>query len=708
MKRSPLKKIALLALGAICCALPVQAGDEAQQPPCQLEPVVVSAQKRTEDAQDVPMSMTVLEDTDIEDMGIQDTTGLAEHVPGLEFNDFGSRRHGLMFLRGIKSIPTGEPSTGYFVDGVSYSKSYMFNFPLFDVQHVEVLRGPQGTLYGRNTLGGVINVATRQPGNTPAAGLEAEYGSYDLGTLRGSVSGPIVEDTLYLGLYGLSSVRDGFMENDVDADGEDGRHQDGKAGRMRLRYTPTGDLDVNLTLDGQRHDDGAYSARRTARNALVKAGTFAADEAGHYSHDFEGSQDNDCFGAALDTEYSAPWGTLRSITGFRDYDSDERIDADFSPLDTMRKRYRQTDQDLSQEFRLASPEGNGPVSWLAGTYLFHLHSRTDISNLFGANSAAPGRVVRFDTHRTNKGGALFGQLAYALLENLDLTVGLRGEYEQAGTVSEQFNTPAGGATTRVDQVDQAQDFNALLPKFALSWDMDEDHTLYTTAARAHRSGGCNDASAPAGSEAFDEEYSWQYEVGLKSFLLDKRLMLNTAAFYTTIEDEQLPLFDAATMQSYTANAGRSHRQGLEAEARFKVTGELELSASYAWIQAEFDSYSDAVTGVDYAGNRVFCVPEHSYSLGAEYRRPLWSGWRLFGRMDLNGTGARFFDDANEVEAGAYELVNLRVGLEGEDLDVYFWIRNALDKEYVLFENTSAGIAEDGPPRTLGVSIRYRF
>lgn len=673
-----------------------------------LEPVTVSAEKRTQEAQDIPASMTVLEESDIRDMGIEDTSDLAEQVPNLEFNDVGSRRHGLMFLRGIKSLPTGEPATGFYVDDVNYSKSYMFNFPLFDVERIEVLKGPQGTLYGRNSIGGVINVHTRQPGNEVVANVGTTIANFDRKELRGSWSGPIIEDKLFMGIYAMAEESEGYMKNDVDADGGDGRHTDGQAMRLKLRCLASQDWEINLTLDGQQHDDGAYPFRRTARNGLVKAGAFPEDDRYHYSHDYEGTQENDCWGATLTSKYETGIGTFHSITGFRDFDSDEHIDADFSPLDRMVKRYIQNDDNVSQEFRLVSPDEDGPFKWLAGTYFFHMDSENKLTNTFGADSPTPGREVYFKTNKTNSGAAAFGQGTYTFFDKLDLTLGLRFEYEHAEADSTMENTPSGGPTVTAGHMDGSQDFTAFLPKLALAWHFDGDHMAYGTVARAHRSGGFNDASAPAGKESFDEEDSWLYEVGVKSYFMDQRLMLNLSGFYTTIEDEQLPLFETGYMQSYTANAGKSHRMGLEMESRFKVAQGLDLSANFSWIQAEFDEYEDTVLGVDYEGNTIFCVPEYTYGLALDYRRPLNEDWGLFGRINLTGVGSRYFDDANNVKEDPYNLVNLRVGVEGEHLDCYLWAKNVFDEEYVLFENTTAGIAEDGAPRTFGITVDYRF
>ncbi|WP_239057190.1 TonB-dependent receptor [Desulfovibrio sp. JC010] len=672
-----------------------------------LEAVTVKAQKRSQKAHDVPASIAALDDVQLKDMDIKDTDDLALHVPNLEFSNFGSRRHGFMFLRGIKSLPAGEPGTGYFVDGINFSKSYMFNFPLFEVEQVEVMKGPQGTLYGRNTMGGVINVYTKKPGNEVESTLGAEIGNLHSKEFRASWSGPVVEDKLFLGVYGLGAFKDGYMVNDTPTDGDDGRHQDGKSGRLKLRYLPTDDLDMTLSFDVQNHDDGAYSMRRTERNSFVESGRYEADDPYHYSHDYEGSQKNDCWGLALNSEYQTGFGKLHSITGYRHFDSNEKIDADFTPSDIMRKNYNLKDRDFSQEFRFVSPEDNGPLNWLAGGHFFLLNSNTEITNLYGADHRAAGSNMKFKTDKDNTGAALFGQGTYSFRDDFDITVGLRYEYEYASADSYKGQTPAGGSEATLVDRSASNSFSKFLPKFALAYRLTDKHTLYGTVSRAHRAGGFNDATAPADHQAYSEEDSWLYEVGFKSVFWDDRLNFNVSGFYTSIEDEQLPLFEADSMQGYIANAGRSHRMGVEVDSQVVVMEGLNLSGTFTWMEAEFDNYSPS-EGESYKGNRVFGVPDYTYTVATDYRRNIIGDWGFFGRAELVGIGSRYFDDANTVKEDPYELVNLKVGVEGEHLDVYLWSKNLLDREFVIMENVTAGIAEDGAPRTFGISIDYRF
>ncbi len=681
--------------------------------PYQAEEMIVTAQKRKENVQDIPDSITVLNEIQIADAGITDMVSLSTQIPNLEFYDFGSRWHCQTYIRGIKSLNNSEPSTGLYVDGVNYSKSYLFDFPLFDVERIEVLRGPQGTLYGRNTMAGVINIHTMTPDNETRAQISGTYASYNEKQVQGHIQTPILKDKLFFGISGLFSSSDGYMENDVEGVGEDGRHKEGQAGRLKLRYVPAPQWDMTLSVDGQHHEDGAFPFRRTQRNSFVSNGILEADSPYDYSHDFDGTSENDFWGATLNTCVDTKIGRVTSITGYRDYDNEDLVDSDFSPLDAARMKYVLQERTFSQEIRIVSPEKQTGPKWLAGIYYFHINSDKERTNYFRSamansrsNPFAPGTGARMtQTNGTNYGQAMFGQITWPVLEAIDITTGLRYEVEEAQMDATIFDTPQGGTTTSAQQPYQESRFTALLPKFSAGWHFMDDQMLYATVSKAHRSGGFN---APnVGGAPYDEEYSWVYETGIKSGFFQNRLTVNICGFYTDIKDEQITRFNEYN-QSYLENAGESHRLGLEIEAGWFILNDLELFGAFTWIEAEYDMYTDPVTGEDFGGNTTFGVPEYTFNLGCQYRRPLWKEWNGFCRAELVGTGPRYFDDANTVKEPGYERVNLKLGIEGTHWDGYVWVKNLFDEQYCIFENVDRGITEDGEPITIGITLSYRF
>ena len=627
--------LTIISVILICSCQSLQAQESPETPPpgeekssnapYQAEEIIVTAQKREENIQDIPDSITVLDEMGISDAGITDMVSLSTHIPNLEFYDFGSRWHCQTYIRGIKSLNNSEPSTGLYVDGVNYSKSYLFSFPLFDVERVEVLRGPQGTLYGRNTMAGVINIHTRTPDNETRAQLSGTYASYNKKQIQGHVQTPILKDKLFFGISGLIASSDGYMENDVEGVGEDGRHKDGQAGRLKLRYIPAPEWDITLSLDGQHHDDGAFPFRRTQRNSFVSSGKLAADSPYHYSHDFDGTSENDFWGVTLNTGVDTKIGRITSITGYRDFNNEDVIDSDFSPIDAARMKYVLQERTFSQEIRIASPENQTGPKWLAGIYYFYINSDKERTNYFESamagnpsNPFAPGTGARMTQNKgTNYGEALFGQITWPVLNTLDITAGLRYEVEDAQMDATVFDTTQGGTTTATQQPYKESRFTALLPKLSVGWHFMEDQMLYATVSRAHRSGGFNDPNV--GGDPYDEEYSWVYETGIKSGFFQNRLTVNICGFYTDIQDEQITRFNEYN-QSYLENAGKSHRLGMEVEAGWFILKELKLFGSFTWLDAEYDTYTDPVTGQDFEGNTTFGVPDYTYNLGFQYRR----------------------------------------------------------------------------------------
>ena len=302
---------------------------------------------------------------------------------------------------------------------------------------------------------------------------------------------------------------------------------------------------------------------------------------------------------------------------------------------------------------------------------------------------------------------MFGQASYLFNKTFELTLGLRGEYEDAKMDWRTVSSADSGATSETRYPSQSDDYTAFLPKASLAWHLDNAHMVYVTFAGGNRSGGFNKLSVDYDT-SYDQETSWLYEVGTKNSFLNRKMTLNLSAFYTDIEDEQFYQYDPGLNGYYVTNAGKSHRMGVEAEIYYTPVQGLDFNAGLTLLEAEYDEYTDTASGTDYAGNQVFNVPEVSGNVGVQYRMPLFGQWDLMGRLDASFIGKRYFDDGNTVSEDAYTLVNAKIGVEGRNLDIYLWADNLLDEHYVVFENTQKGVAEDGAPVVVGVTVKYRF
>ncbi len=700
----------LAALPASGPALATGAGETtpAGTAPYTLDVVTVTAQKMEENVQEVPMSLSVFSHEQIEESGAEKTEDILRLAPNVFVKNAGS--YFQTTIRGVSGFITSTHSAaGYYVDDVSIPAVFMQNPDLLDVERVEVLKGPQGTLYGRNSESGVINIITRKPGNTPRGKIFNEVSFYDTnhgfepGNKVGTdVSGPVVEDTLYLGFAGTWEYNQGFVKNDY-TDKDNARRINTLNGRGTLRWTPTDKWDVTLTADAVdsrenfaygRFDEGSFATRRDH---------VTMD--GHYPRDYNGN------GQALRAQYSGKDFDFVSITGRRSYDDEFMNDMDMTAAPTFQGRMKEKERFWSQEMRISSPaKSTSPLKWLGGVYFFK--EDIDVSSIQDSDLVVPfpmtSREVR-DTDIGMKGWALFGEGTYTLFERLHLTAGLR--YDHTRMHGRQDHTMNSSLLPPLDDsYSDSSKNDELLPKLSVAFDITKDIMTYATVSKGYLNGGYDYVSGTSkGSFAYDPEYSWNYEWGLKTAWLDNRLTANLALFYIDMEDKQVSEMDAATFTMNMTNAGKAHSYGLELEVAARPSRGLDLFAGVGFTKTKIDEWEafDGVAMYDYAGNNLPNAPKLNYNLGVQYRHE--NG--LWGRAELIGYGKYYHDAKNELPEDPYEIVNLRLGYEADDFDVTLWCKNVFDTDYsnVQFNMPGWGRAVfEGDPRQFGMTVAYKF
>ena len=622
-----------------------------------LDPVLVTAEKRTENVQDVPVSVTAISEQQIKDSGIRSIQDVARQVPNLFIANWGFRGNSYAFIRGIGAV-NNDPAIGFYVDDVNYMDSRVFDTNLFDIERIEVLRGPQGTLYGRNSLGGVVNIVTKKPDNEFHYGLEQTVGNENLYETTLYMRAPLIKDKLFFGVSGTSEQMDGYNTNDFLDKKVDRRR--GLNGRMQLRWMPTDKLDVTANVDGEKVNDGVFPLTDMDQ---------ADKNPHHVSYNYEGRDKRDTLGSSLRVAYDAPWFKVTSITAYRGYNDVTRNDQDFTPYDLITAREDIKDRQFTQEFRFASPEGSRPPKWLGGLYLYKKHQDHTLDLNYGQGAADMGMVPMAMTNAADSdiktyGYAVFGQATYTLFDKLDLTAGLRYEYEK-------------------NKLDYASDYDVQR------------------------------------GVAYKPEYSWNYEVGFKSSWFNNRVNFNTSLFYIDLSDQQVTQV-LPTANTVIRNAGKSRSMGFEVEASALITEGLLFEGSFGYTDAKYRRYSDKVSGMDYAGNRTPLAPEYTYNLALQYSLPLLESFDFFHKEDsltwitraeLQGVGKFYWNDANTLKQDPYELVNLRTGLETDNYSITFWAKNVFDKKYncVAFAfSGSSALAQVGAPRSFGVTFRADF
>jgi iron complex outermembrane receptor protein len=314
-----------------------------------------------------------------------------------------------------------------------------------------------------------------------------------------------------------------------------------------------------------------------------------------------------------------------------------------------------------------------------------------------------------DSDITTYGLALFGQATYTLFEKVDLTAGLRYDCEESD-IDHVMSMTSNGMDLGTASMGESSSSDAWLPKFQAAYRWDPGVMTYVGVSRGHRSGGFNPAYVDSSDISYDPEYSWNYEIGVKSSWFANRLTLNTALFYIDFEDQQVVqlLPSAGTV---IRNAGKSRSMGFEVESKALIYDGLIFEAGFGYTDAVYEDYEDSLAGVDYSDNDTPFAPEYTYNLALQYRRPVVGQWDLFLRSEINGIGPFFWDDANTLEQEAYHLVNLFLGVEHKTIDLVLWARNLFDEQYeaVAFEFPGSDpVGQSGDPLTVGATIRLRL
>lgn len=656
-----------------------------------MEAVTVTATKRSGTAKEFPGSISVKDDVFLESRGIQDLGRMVGFTPNVFMKNTSSG--GSFVCRGISTFDTALFSPmGLYVNDVAFPMGYMVNQELFDVERVEVLRGPQATLYGRNSASGVINVVLKEPGNRRENRVQVETGSHRTARFNGSARGPVMKDRLFYGLSLQGYTTDGYWENRKTGQ-EDVAGEESWNGRGTLRFTPTPECTVSVSADGARRDLGISSLR-------FEEGPFATRRHEVFVNGEDLAHERES-GQSARIRYLFPQMEMTSVTSHRIFDRDHRFDFDRSPAPLGHSEMETKMDNWSQEFRLASGDASA-LSWLVGFY--GRYEKMDAGIDF--NHVLPGIRSGRSGDSEDTGYAGFGQVTFALTDTLRFTGGLRLDTAE--------NSGEGSFRSQSGLVSFTEDVHTeeWLPMASLACDVSSHVTAYTTFSKGFLAGGFNFFSATAKENfAFDAEHSTNYEAGIKSTWLNRKLTANATVFYTRITDKQIrEEVPGAGMGVWQfTNAAQAHTQGVELEAKYQVLPAMELSASFGYADAEVDEWRTTVRGqaVDYSGNKLPWAPEYTCQVGAMYTRS--DGY--FVLADFLGTGKQYFDAANDLEDDSYGTMNLRAGYEGESFSFSIWCDNLSDETYAVKKvKNGAGIAmvEDGAPRTYGCTCNWRF
>ncbi|NJL40404.1 TonB-dependent receptor [bacterium] len=661
--------------------------------------VVVTAEKTPEDPLDVPISLTVLTEDELEDAQINTIREVAANTPNF-FASVGDRVFNFYSIRGIgNSNFLIRDSVGFYLDDVPIEYFHQF-FPgdLFDIEQVEILRGPQNTLYGRNSIAGVVNITSRPPSEVLETQLGLEYGTYNQRRVQVSLSDTVIPDTLGFRLSGVYSARDGFTENTLLD--EDANAQSDIAGRLNLVWTPSEDWTIAFNALGAASNDGG-----AVYAAIDQDDPFEIEENEIAELDLSVSAQS------LRVAYDGDNFRFTSITAHNFSNVGYRSDGDYTAQDLYSTNLEVISNIWSQEFRFQSPTNAERFNWLVGAYLQNRQFDVDQQQVeytregaafFGIPTIRFGdTVAEYDQDTL----AAFGQIDFVPIDPLTLTVGLRYEYSRDDLERRDTAETFSGIVTTSGELDDSIDGDALLPRFAVTYRLNPNVAVYGSVTRGYRPVTLNYTIADASLNDVRQESSWNYEIGVKSSLLDDRLTFSLAGFINEIDDYQVLLPNAQGFFTDITNA-QVRVVGFEAEARAIPLEGLELIAGFGFADAEYTDYSNPSTGESFDGNKLTYAPEYTFNLAAQYRSP----GGFFSRLELQGLGTYFFDDANTLEQDPFVLVNARIGYEFDNSGVYLFANNLFDQEYftAAFAPFGTPRANYGDRRVVGIQFQTRF
>jgi iron complex outermembrane recepter protein len=704
-------RFVIRAAAIVAALFPTVVTAQSPAPSITLPPVIVTAQKEPADLQRLPVSATaVLADT-ILGAGIRITSDAALLAPNVHFTQFSARKLSNVRVRGIGSSPAN-PGVTTFIDGVPQLNDNTSSVDLLNVERIEFVRGPQSALFGRNTLGGLVNVVTERPSLERWSGsFVAPFGNYGATDLRGTAAGPLGEKVA-VGFSIGHSERDGFTTNAMT--GNDLDYRSGTLFKAQALFAPRADWEARVIVSGERARDGDYALNDLG---ALRSSPFQA------ARDFEGRTDRDIVSTTVLLRHEGQRVALSSTTGVVNWQTEDLTDLDYTPLPLLTRQNAEEATQFTQEVRLASA-ANVPVRlsdatalrWQTGVFFFTQNYDQQAVNNFSPFVLSP--FVSFPVAQTSPQAALedvgigvYGQGTLTFAENLDVTLGARVDREQKDAQLDTFFTPAFGPLPTSVTADRS--FTSVSPQVAVAYRVQSRQTLYATVGKGFKAGGFNPAS-PAGSESYGQEETWNVEGGVKTTWADGRVTANASVFSIDWDDLQLNLPNLSVPgQFYIANVGTARSTGVELELNARAHSRVDVFGTLGYTRARFGDGAIS-SGVDVSDNDIPNTPEYTASLGAQFNQPVTAAVTLYGRGEVGFSGAFRYDDLNREGQDAYSLANFRAGVRGRYVFGEVWVRNAFDTRYIPVAFAygqlapSGFVGEMGRPRTFGVSGGVTF
>lgn len=700
----------------------------------QLEEIVVTATKREESLQNVASAITAFTETEIERQRITRPADFIALTPGVVLSDSNHPGESLITIRGDAQTRNTEAPVAMVIDGVVLTGRTQFNGELFDLQQIEVLKGPQGYLYGRNAIAGAIVVTTKAPTNEWGGTVTGGYGNYDHKRLSGSFGGALIEDQLYFRFSGSYRDRDGFYDNITRGEKIDPYEE--RVARVRLLWEPT-DSPFSADLRVQTSDIDAASTMFTPQTALtvIQTSPQAAIlninrvEEIPFVRNVESRADQDKDSVALKLDYAADFGTFTSVSTYDDVlDVFSTDDFPYFPTPDTTQFNVVSHEALSQELRFTSP-GDARFRYIAGAYFVDIENSPNVHAALGLDPGGfvlpafrprppgdPNETVSFISDNVDtEAWAVFAQFAFDLTDTLELTVAGRFDDEEKTSVDNappQFSATSGEV--------RRSSFSEFQPKVNLAWRPNDTLTVYGGYAKGFQAGGFNGAQTLERTGGlvpndFPESTAENIEFGVKTQLLDRRLALDAAVFFNDKENAQQFTFVPAGTLNAVVVIDEVDIQGVEFEVEAYPSEQFQFTGGFAYVDAEVKRFDLDPTAV---GNRAPFVPEITANASFTHFWDFGSGLMLVSNLRYEHRGSQFFEAANipDWKRESLNLLDARIALESENgWTLSLWGKNLTDKIFAedvvpVFADPAIRTAATfrSVPRTYGVEFNYRF
>jgi len=670
-----------------------------------LEDVIVTAQKKEELAQKIPLSLTVFSRNTIEQLKLWSNKDISGIVPNLYSSDPGDHRDAIS-IRGI-STTSYDPAIVTYIDGVAQFNLDTYIPTLNDIERIEILRGPQGTLYGRNAMGGVINIITKQPNNSTYGYTEITAGNFGLQRIMGSIKTPLVKNKLFFGISILQQQRNGYYTNTVTQKSYD--QQSEWTGNYYIKYLPRPDWQILWNFKN-------YLSNNQGAFPLTANGTEDAFQQPYLlSQNAVTTMKDNTKNSSLLIQHKGKHIDFTSTTAYQQnyrYYT-KPIDGDFSPLDAISVinnygKIWNNIKAITQEFKLnSSPSINPKMSWTAGAFLFYQDAPSKQTTRFGkdANLMMIGDSLFSLINETSvhkKGIALFGQVNYSINTQWQLTLGLRNEDEkQEQTVAGYYqHDPSPSFINIFPSTKGSIHFNSLSPKLALNYIIAPQSIMYIQYSQGYRVGGLSPLSSDPSQPpliAYQPEHSHNYEWGMKNSWLDDKLRIQVAAFMTKVNDAQIPTLLLPDAITVIQNVGKLKSKGIEVELFANPTKGLTLS------------YHGGVTDASYlnSGKHPIITPQHTQAITVHYNYAITTFGSIYMQTSMQWIGVTYFDSKNEIKQSPYFVQHFNMGWESKANNISIWGKNIWNQKYIAYAY-DFGAIHLGDPAIFGISLSRKF